>query len=57
MEGRIKLKLDLFVKLRCTHKQMEKCADLKLDYRYLIQKLVNLGSNNFIADSDRPRPN
>ena len=47
--------LDFFIQLKGTHKQVEKCADLKLDYRYLIQRFINLGTKDLVSDTDKPR--
>ena len=35
---------EFFMKLKEAHKQVEKCMDLKLDIRYLIQRLIELES-------------
>ena len=34
---------------------MEKCADFKLDFRYLIRRVIKLDSQNLIERADKPR--
>ena len=46
---------EFFIKLKGSHKQVDKCMDLKLDIRYLIQRLIELESKNLIDNSDKPR--
>ena len=43
------------MKLKGTHKQVEKCIDLKLDIRYLIQRLIDLESKKIIDSNDKHR--
>ena len=47
--------LEFFMKLKGAHKQVEKCADFKLDFRYLIRRLIKLDSQNLIERADKPR--
>ena len=46
---------EFFMKLKGTHKQVEKCIDLKLDIRHLIQRLIDLESKKIIDSNDKLR--
>ena len=47
--------VDFFVNLKGAHKQVERCIDLKLDTRYLIQRLINIKSKNLVDDAEKSR--
>ena len=44
----------MYIKI-LNHKQVETCIDLKLNIRYLIQRLIEFESKTLIDRTDKPR--